>query len=567
MGGLTRTAWLRTALPWTAGGAAAAWALWGAFSAWGRVPAWAVVVTQPIGLFLIGVGVFAWTRWAVGSVRMGLLLIAAGATWYFGSLELVAGPVLPRLGFWFLHLHSVFLAHVLLAYPDGRLSRPVHRLVIGALYVSTLVTQGMRMLAEDPLPPHLWGDPAARNSVWSPVGSVTAGLLAVVVVALLVQRWRAETPAGRRARAPFWISAAMIGLVVLAGTVVALFRAPPPVPGMVLVLYSLSLVLLGVAALYGVLRTRFSERALRQALALVHDGSLRDGLAAALDDPHLRLFVRDESGGYVEAAGSAAPGRAPARAITTVGPDGQPLAVLAHDPFLFECGQQRRLAAAVLLTEHLFPLRSANLAYLHRLHMHDLQDIERRTRDQIRSDLHDGPQHQLSLLQGLIGQARQHLSDSDSQRLLPHIAEVLQQTVRDLREVIDGIYPSALPAIGLRAALETLMRRSPVSLHIDEPPVRWSDRLEYELYLIVSEAVGNARKHANPSRIDIRIRQRDGHVIAEVSDDGQGLDGSTREGTGFKNMRGRAAVLGGTLSIHPRPGGGTTVRAELPCAS
>ena len=358
----------------------------------------------------------------------------------------------------------------------------------------------------------------------------------------------------------------MTGVVALAGIVVALLRVPPPAQGVVLVLYSLSLVLLGLTSLYGVLRTRFSERAVRHALTLVHDGSLRDSLAAALDDPHLRLFVRDEAGGYLEAPGTTRPGPAPERAITTVGPARQPLAVLAHDPFLAERGQQRRLAAAVLLTEHLLPLRSANLAYLHRVHLHDLQEIERRTRDQIRSDLHDGPQHQLSLLQGLIGQARQQLSGSDTHRLLPHIAEVLQQTVRDLREVIDGIYPSALPAIGLRAALESLMRRSPVSLHIDEPDVRWSDQLEYELYLIVSEAVGNARKHANPSRIDIRIQQRAGHVIAEVCDDGQGIAVSTREGTGFKNMRGRAAVLGGTLSIQAKPGGGTMVRAELPCA-
>jgi signal transduction histidine kinase len=530
-------------------------------------PAWARPVTQPVGLCLIGVGTYVWLRHAAEGFRIPLLLIAAGSFWYLGNLPLGDGAVPARLGYGLFPLHAVFLAHVLLAYPDGRLSRPAHRLAIGALYVSTLVVQGMRMLAGDPLPPRLWGDPAARTSVWMPIGSVTAGLLTAWVVVLVVQRWHAETPGGRRARAPFWVSAATVGSVMLAGNVVTLLWLPPPVPGAVLVLYSLSLVLLDIAALYGALRVRLGERAVRQALALVQHGSLRDGLAAALDDPHLRLFLRDESGEYVEAAGAAPPGLMPGRAITTVGSDGQPLAVLAHDPFLAEQCQQRRLAAAVLLAEHLLPLRSANLAYLHRLHIHDLQDIERHTRDQIRSDLHDGPQHQLSLLQGLIGHARQQLSGSDTQRLLPHIAEVLQHTVRDLREVIDGIYPSALPAIGLRAALESLMRHSPVSLHIDVPLARWSDRLEYELFLIVSEAVGNARKHANPSRIDIRIVQCAGRVVAEVSDDGLGLAEGTREGAGFKNMRGRAAVLGGTLSIHTRPGGGTTVRAELPCGS
>ncbi len=565
MGGVSRAGWVRPALPLAMGACAAAWALWVVWATWGEDSGWAGLVTQPIGLLFIGIGTFVWARAAAGGARMGLLLIAAGSFWYFGSLQLVDDTALARLGTWLFPLHAAFLAHALLAYPRGRLCGPWQRVAVGALYMSTLVTQGARTLAEEPLPPQRWGDPAVHTSVWMPIGGVVGGLLTALVVLLIGQRWLAETPAARRARAPFWISAALIGMVALAGIVVALLRIPPPAQGIVLGLYSLCLVLLGLAALYGALRTRLSERAVRQALALVHDGSLRDSLAAALDDPHLRLFLRDDSGGYLEAPGATTPGLAPERAITMVGPARQPLAVLAHDPFLAEPGQQRRLAAAVLLTEHLLPLRSANLAYLHRLHLHDLQEIERRTRDQIRSDLHDGPQHQLSLLQGLIGQARQQLSGSDTQRLLPHIAEVLQQTVRDLREVIDGIYPSALPAIGLRAALESLMRRSPVSLHIDEPDVRWSDQLEYELYLIVSEAVGNARKHANPSRIDIRIQQRAGRVIAEVSDDGQGLAFSTQEGTGFKNMRGRAAVLGGTLSIQAKPGGGTMVRAELPC--
>ncbi len=565
MGRWGSAGWMRPALLVAAGGSAAAWALWAMWKMGGQGPVWVGAVTQSIGLALIGVGVLVWAREIVEGTRMGLLLIAAGSLWYLGNLPLLGDPLLARLGFWLFPLHAVVMAHIVLAYPEGRLSDSLHRWAIGALYTSTLVIQGVRALAEQAIAPQKWGDPAFATSVWLPMGAAVGGLLTVLVMVLVVRRWRAETPAGQRVRAPFWGTAVIIGAVVLAGIVVALLRVPPPAQGALLVIYSLALVLLGFSALYGAMRTGASERAVLGAVALVHDGSLRDGLAAALDDPHLRLFVRDESGGYTEAQGAGPPGPVPERAITIVGPQRQPLAVLAHDPFLTERCQQRRLAAAVLLTELLLPLRSANLAYLHRLHQLDLQDIERRTRDQIRSDLHDGPQHQLSLLQGLIGRARQQLSGSDTQKLLPHIADVLQQTVRDLREVIDGIYPSALPAIGLRAALESLMRRSPVSLHIEVPPVRWSDQLEYELYLIVNEAVGNARKHANPSRIDIRIQQLAGRVVAEVSDDGQGLASGTREGMGFRNMRGRAAVLGGTLSVLAKPGGGTTVRAELPC--
>ena len=196
MGGVSRAGWVRLALPVATGGSAAVWALWAVWTVGGHDPGWASLVTQPIGLILIGIGVYVWARSTVDCFRMGLLLIAAGSFWYLGDLQLIDDPALARLGSWLFPLHAVFLAHVLLTYPEGRLSQPVHRVAIGTLYLSTLVIQGGRALAEEPLPPQLWGDPGAQTSVWSSVGGVIGGLLTALVVVLIGQRWHAETPPG-----------------------------------------------------------------------------------------------------------------------------------------------------------------------------------------------------------------------------------------------------------------------------------------------------------------------------------------------------------------------------------
>jgi len=62
--------------------------------------------------------------------------------------------------------------------------------------------------------------------------------------------------------------------------------------------------------------------------------------------------------------------------------------------------------------------------------------------------------------------------------------------------------------------------------------------------------------------------QRDGEaLLVEVTDDGAGLPDGYRAGVGLTAIRERAAELGGTVSVTPRPEGGTAVRARLPVRS
>ncbi|MGX6449489.1 sensor histidine kinase, partial [Patulibacter sp. S7RM1-6] len=98
--------------------------------------------------------------------------------------------------------------------------------------------------------------------------------------------------------------------------------------------------------------------------------------------------------------------------------------------------------------------------------------------------------------------------------------------------------------------------------------------VDVSLLRIAQEALTNVLRHAHATTATVAVRiGRDDAVLA-VSDDGVGLEGSRgagdpldperRGGAGLVGMRERLAVLGGTLELAPRPGGGTTVRAVAP---
>ena len=90
------------------------------------------------------------------------------------------------------------------------------------------------------------------------------------------------------------------------------------------------------------------------------------------------------------------------------------------------------------------------------------------------------------------------------------------------------------------------------------------------IYYCCLEAINNARRHAQPDTITLRVSRSDGRLRFTVTDDGIGYDtGADRHrsaGRGLRNVRARLATVGGHLNIHSQPGRGTTVDAAVPLA-
>ncbi|MDR1351985.1 MAG: histidine kinase [Treponema sp.] len=90
---------------------------------------------------------------------------------------------------------------------------------------------------------------------------------------------------------------------------------------------------------------------------------------------------------------------------------------------------------------------------------------------------------------------------------------------------------------------------------------------QLQIYRIAQEALTNIEKHAGAAEATLTARggtAEDPSLLICISDDGAGLPAPPSEGLGIRGMRERAAILGADLSFIGGPGGGLTVRLEIP---
>lgn len=189
-------------------------------------------------------------------------------------------------------------------------------------------------------------------------------------------------------------------------------------------------------------------------------------------------------------------------------------------------------------------------------------------RRRIERDLHDGAQQRLVSI-GLALRHAQHqletATTADIRTTLDGAVAEATVAIGELRELARGLPPAQLDS-GLAPACEELARRAPLPVSVRMPEGRFDTRVEAAAYFICCEGLTNAVKHADATRVDLIADHHREHLVVRVVDDGIG--GATpRHGTGLTGLADRVAALGGTFHIQSRPGGGTTLVAELPCGS
>jgi signal transduction histidine kinase len=193
----------------------------------------------------------------------------------------------------------------------------------------------------------------------------------------------------------------------------------------------------------------------------------------------------------------------------------------------------------------------------------DSAEDERR---RIERDLHDGAQQRLVALGMDLGMAKEKLR-TDPQAATELVGEAHEEAKRalaELRDLARGIHPAVLADRGLDAAISALAARSPVPVGVEVVTERLPGAVESTAYFVVAEALTNAAKHAHAGEITIRIARRDGLLVVEVSDDGDGGADPAR-GSGLRGLADRVAAIDGRLTVTSPAGGPTVVRAELPC--
>jgi signal transduction histidine kinase len=118
---------------------------------------------------------------------------------------------------------------------------------------------------------------------------------------------------------------------------------------------------------------------------------------------------------------------------------------------------------------------------------------------------------------------------------------------------------------GLAVAVEALADRTSVPVTVRAPAERFRPEVEATAYFVVAEALTNVVKYARANTVTLVIERRDGILTVEVADDGLGGADPAR-GSGLRGLDDRVAAVGGNLVVKSEPGGGTMIRAEIPCA-
>jgi signal transduction histidine kinase len=94
---------------------------------------------------------------------------------------------------------------------------------------------------------------------------------------------------------------------------------------------------------------------------------------------------------------------------------------------------------------------------------------------------------------------------------------------------------------------------------------RLPEPVEVAAYYLVSESLTNVARYANASGVTVEVTRPDGALVVEVVDDGVG-GANTEGGSGLRGLADRIEALDGRLRVWSPSGGGTRIRAEIPCA-
>jgi signal transduction histidine kinase len=531
-------------LLWPAGtvaGVAAEWRLYG----WADPDGW--IPDLVTGWAMIGCGLAGWV--CRPQSRSGALLAAAGLAWFVpGFASTSAGP-LGWLSAQALYLHRGLLVQLVLTYPQGRVRGRVEGAAVAAGYAAAVVTP-----------------------VWdSKIGTVA---LAAVLVAVAIRGYVRAAGGERRMRrsalqatALFAASAAAVALVR--------FAVPGPATGAATLLaYEVMLCALAAGLLIGLVRWPW-ERAevadLVVELGEARSGTLRDELARALGDPSLQVgYWLPEPAAFVDAAGHAlaVPEPGSGRAATVVERDGQPVAVLVHDPaVLGDPGLAGAVSAAAGLAAANARLQAevrSSLAEIAASRRRILEAADEE-RGRLERRLRDGAQRRLGDLAEMLRLARQSAAGPGTAERIARAEIQLARTQEDLGRLARGLHPRQLAGQGLEAALAALAGDFPLEVDLAVSVIRTSASVAACVYFVCSEALANVAKHASASRVRISVAAGAEGIIVEVTDDGAG--GADPGGRGIRGLADRVETLGGTLTVASPPGQGTRLTAVIPHGS
>jgi signal transduction histidine kinase len=516
-------------------------------------------------------GLVAW-RWRPRS-RFGPLMVLTGVAAMAGSVIWADDRGVPHtIGQLLDVLPLVLIVHVFVTFPTGRLHGRAEKIIIGAGYTAAVGGQLTVMLLGG-LSPHrleILHEPETALLIYRAELAVVSAVALAGVVLLAIRR-RNHGPALRHSLT-LLIDSFAVGLVMIAVLLVVGAFGGPAFP----IVQRLSLFLLGVAPvayLAGLLQARLARTAVAELIVTLRGdpADLRTPLAAALRDSSLELlYWLPRFGTWTDQNGRAVEMSADQAQVTLIDDDdGEPMAALVHDPALRdEPALLEAVSAAAAIA-----LRSGRLQAQLRANVEELRgsrarvlEAGQRERQRLERDLHDGAQQRLVALSLNLGVLQTRLGDNpEAGALLAEARTEIAVSLAELRDLARGLHPAVVSGHGLAVAVESLVARAPVPVRLRvDLDGRADEAVEVAAYYVVCESLANIGKHAQASSATVDVGRTGHQIVVEIVDDGVG-GADTEQGTGLRGLADRVEALNGRLRVWTPRGGGTRVRAELPC--
>jgi signal transduction histidine kinase len=558
-----------------AGCAAAAFSVWLAFESDHLAePGLRAALLDWITLPYVLAGLVAW--WRRPHSRFGPLMVAAGFVMFLSSFQWANEPFPYTIGLAFDLLPPALFLHVYLAFPSGRLQRRLERIAVAAAYSAAVGLQFVKMLLGGVGPDNLLAvvtAPAAANTVQD-VQLITLSALCLLGIALLAARRRAARRPLRRS-VGLLVDSFVLGLVAIAVLLVAGAFELPAFETIRRITFGI-IGIAPVAFLIGLLDARLARSAVGELVVELRadpaPADLPEAFARALRDPSLTLAYwvpqfeswADSDGKPVEL-----PNPESGRATTFIDRDGAHVAALLHDRSLDD---ERELLDAVSAAAGI-ALENGRLHAELRAGLEELKgsrgrviEAGRKERQRLERNLHDGAQQRLIALSLDLRRLEERLhSNPEAKAGLDRARREIALSLEELRGVARGIHPAVVTGHGLAVALESLAAHAAVPVRLTvEIGGRVHERIEVAAYYVVCESLANIGKHAGATSASVEVARKNGEIVVEVVDDGVGGADSER-GTGLRGLADRVEALDGRLRVWTPRGGGTRVRAEMPC--
>jgi signal transduction histidine kinase len=521
-------------------------------------------------------GIVVW--WSRPDSHFGPLMIVAGFTTFLTTLSWSSNDALFTLGQALDVVAPVVFLHVFLAFPSGRLRGRFERVLVVIAYMTAIGLELIRMLFGDFGPHNLLElAPNARaTELLMQVQLVAISGFCLCGVWILAARRRRSGRPLRRSLAllvdVFALSLVMIALLFLS----AAFSGP-----WVAQVRWITFITLGFAPLalvLGLVGARLARSSLGDLFVELREdptpADLRDALARALRDPSLTLaYWLPQFRSWVDLDGRPMklPSEHSQRAATLIDRDEGHVAALLHDPALQdepELLDAVGAAAAIALENG--RLHAELRARLEELKGSRARIVEagQNERRRLERNLHDGAQQRLIALSLELSLLEERMDgDPEARAHLDQARREVATSLEELRDVARGIHPAVVSAHGLAVALEQLAARAPVPVRLNvDLAGRLPERLEVGAFYLVSEGLANVGKHAKATSATVDVTRTNGQVVVEVVDDGIG-GADTELGSGLRGLADRVEALEGRLRVWSPKGGGTRLRAEIPCAS